>query len=108
MKKSLPPFDVLKPIPDAEIPQKDKEKYQEEFEHFQQELDKKKEEFQKEHPDVQGQPGKLFLCGGFLRGWCVFDGVWVCVFCVVSRAETAFRAMWSCCPVLRLVLPRCC
>lgn len=59
---SLPPpspFDnVLKPTPDAEIPQKDKEKYQEEFEHFQQELDKKKEEFQKEHPDVQGQPGK--------------------------------------------------
>lgn len=56
---SPPPFDnVLKPTPDAEIPQKDKEKYQEEFEHFQQELDKKKEEFQKEHPDVQGQPGK--------------------------------------------------
>ncbi|NXT62170.1 LMAN1 protein, partial [Chaetops frenatus] len=48
------------PTPDAEIPQKDKEKYQEEFEHFQQELDKKKEEFQREHPDVQGQPGKLF------------------------------------------------
>uniref|UniRef100_A0A8C3UUX2 Lectin, mannose binding 1 n=1 Tax=Catharus ustulatus TaxID=91951 RepID=A0A8C3UUX2_CATUS len=47
---------VLKPTPDAEIPQKDKEKYQEEFEHFQQELDKKKEEFQREHPDVQGQP----------------------------------------------------
>ncbi|NXX34872.1 LMAN1 protein, partial [Nicator chloris] len=47
------------PTPDAEIPQKDKEKYQEEFEHFQQELDKKKEEFQREHPDVQGQPGKL-------------------------------------------------
>lgn len=51
---------VLKPTPDAEIPQKDKEKYQEQFEHFQQELDKKKEEFQREHPDVQGQPGKLF------------------------------------------------
>lgn len=78
-KISSPHFDnILKPTPDAEIPQKDKEKYQEEFEHFQQELDKKKEEFQKEHPDVQGQPGKLFLCGGFLLGG-MFVGV-VCAF----------------------------
>lgn len=101
MKKSLPPFDVLKPTPDAEIPQKDKEKYQEEFEHFQQELDKKKEEFQKEHPDVQGQPGKLSLCGGFLRGWCVFGGAWV--FSVGCRGRK-----WNRCPVLRMVFPRCC
>lgn len=60
LTRTLPSINVLKPTPDSEIPQKDKEKYQEEFEHFQQELDKKKEEFQREHPDVQGQPGKLF------------------------------------------------
>lgn len=60
LTRALPSDNVLKPTPDTEIPQKDKEKYQEEFEHFQQELDKKKEEFQREHPDVQGQPGKLF------------------------------------------------
>lgn len=60
LTRALSSNNVLKPTPDTEIPQKDKEKYQEEFEHFQQELDKKKEEFQREHPDVQGQPGKLF------------------------------------------------
>lgn len=75
-KSSLFPltFDnVLKPTPDAEIPQKDKEKYQEEFEHFQQELDKKKEEFQKEHPDVQGQPGKLFEQFLSFQGKCLLS-----------------------------------
>lgn len=71
-----PPFDnVLKPTADAEIPQKDKEKYQEEFEHFQQELDKKKEEFQKEHPDVQGQPGKLFELFFSCQGKLAFQDI---------------------------------
>lgn len=70
---ALPSNNVLKPTPDAEIPQKDKEKYQEEFEHFQQELDKKKEEFQREHPDVQGQPGKLFEQFFSCPGKCLFS-----------------------------------
>lgn len=71
---------LKKPTLEKDISEKEKEKYQEEFEHFQQELDKKKEEFQKDHPDLQGQPGKLWL-GRLCRD------TWVCTVCLISAVS---------------------